>query len=126
MNRISEIEIAGVKYPLNFSVKAAKEVSKRYGDISNIGDAFTDKPIGEMMSEATWLLSLLISQGIAYKKIVEGKEIKEISEDELEIIMGVADFANLKTTLLDAMMLGMGREVEVEPDLKNAKTTPSK
>lgn len=126
MNRISEIEIAGVKYPLNFSVKAAKEISDRYGDISKIGDAFTDKPIGEMMSEATWLLSLLIRQGIAYKKIVEGKEIKEISEDELEIIMGVADFANLKTTLLDAMMLGMGREVEVEPDLKNAKTTPSK
>jgi hypothetical protein len=43
MSRITEIEIAGKKYPLNFSVKAAKEVSKRYGDIANIDKAFNGK-----------------------------------------------------------------------------------
>lgn len=125
MNRITEIEIAGSKYPLNFSVKAAKEVAKRYGDISNIGDAFTNKTMDEMMDEANWILALLIEQGVAYKKIVEGEDIKALTKDELEIVMGVSDFADLKNTLLGAMMAGMKREVEVEPDPKNAETTQS-
>lgn len=126
MDRITEIEIAGKKYPLNFSVKAAKEVSKRYGDIENVSDAFTDKEMSEMMDEATWILALLIEQGVAYKKIVEGEELTAPTKDELEIIMGVADFADLKDTLLGSMMAGMEREVEVEPDPKNAKTTQDK
>jgi len=125
MDRITEIEIAGKKYPLNFSVKAAKEVSKRYGDISNIGDAFSGKAIAEMMDEANWILALLIEQGVEYKKIVEGEEIKGLTQDELEIVMGVTDFSNLKATLLGAMTAGMKREVEVEPE-KNAETTQDK
>lgn len=123
MNRITEIEIAGRKYPLNFSVKAAKEVSERYGDISNIGDAFEGKSTSEMMDEANWILALLIEQGVAYKKIVDGEEVKGLTQDELEILMGVVDFADLKSTLLGAMTAGMRREVEVEPDPKNAEAT---
>lgn len=123
MNRITEIEIAGRKYPLNFSIRAAKEVAKKYGDISNVGDAFTDKPMDEMMDEATWILTLLIDQGAAYKRVVNGEDIKAPTQEELEVIMGVADFANIKDTLMGAMMAGMKREIEVEPNPKNAKTT---
>lgn len=123
MDRITEIEIAGKKYPLNFSVKAAKEVSKRYGDISNIGDAFSGKTMDEMMDESSWILALLIEQGVAYKKIVEGEDIKALTKEELEVVMGVVDFADLKDILLGAMMAGMKREVEVETDPKNAETT---
>lgn len=123
MNRITEIEIAGKKYPLNFSIRAAKEVAKKYGDISNVGDAFTDKPMDEMMDEATWILALLIDQGAAYKRVVDGEDIKAPTQEELEVIMGVADFANIKDTLMGAMMAGMKREIEVEPNPKNAKTT---
>lgn len=123
MDRITEIEIAGKKYPLNFSVKAAKEFSKRYGDIANVADAFTDKATDEMIEEATWILALLIEQGIAYKKIVDNEDIKGISKDELEVVLGVMDFAELKNTLLGAMAAGAKREVEVEEDPKNAKTT---
>lgn len=119
MNRITEIEIAGRKYPLNFSTKAVKEVSKRYGDLSKVGDAFSDRPVEEMMDEATWLLALLIEQGVAYKKIIDGEEIKGLTQEELEVVMGIADFADLKDTLLGAMTAGMEREVEV----KNGKAT---
>lgn len=125
MDRITEIEIAGKKYPLNFSVKAAKEVSKRYGDISNIGDAFTDKTMDKMMDEANWILALLIEQGVAYKKIIEGEDLKGLTQDELEVVMGVVDFADLKDRLLSAMTAGMKREVEVEPDPKNVEATQS-
>lgn len=125
MNRITEIEMAGRKYPLNFSTKAAKEIAKRYGGISSVGEAFEGKSIDEMMDEATWILALLIEQGVAYRKIVDDEEVKGLTKDDLEIVMGVVDFADLKDTILRAMMAGMEREVEVEPDPKNAETTQS-
>lgn len=123
MNRITEIEIAGTMYPLNFSVKAAKEVSKRYGGIENVGDAFTDKSMDEMMDEANWILALLIDQGVAYKRIVEGKDVKGLTQEELEIVMGVVDFTDLKNTLIGSMMAGMKKTIEVEEDPKNAEAT---
>lgn len=126
MNRIGEIEIAGSKYPLNFSTKAAKEISARYGGLENVDKAFDGKSIDAMMDEIIWLLSLLIAQGVAYKRIVDGEEIKGITADELDVVLGVADMAGLKDKIMDAMLGGMSREVEVEPDPKNAKTTQGK
>lgn len=123
MSRITEIEIAGRKYPLNFSTKAAKEIAARYGGLDNIDKAFSNKATDAMMDEVVWLLSLLIAQGVAYKKIVEGEEVQSITADELEIVLGVADMTGLKDKIMDALLGGMKREVEVEPDPKNAETT---
>ena len=125
MNRIGEIEIAGSTYPLNFSTKAAKEIAARYGGLENIEDAFSGKAVDAMMDEIVWLLSLLIAQGVAYKRIVEGEEVKGITVDELEVVLGVADMKDLKGKLMDAMLGGMKREVEVEIDPKNVETTQS-
>ena len=125
MNRIGEIEIAGSTYPLNFSTKAAKEIAQRYDGLENIEGAFSGKAVDAMMDEIVWLLSLLIAQGVAYKRIVEGEEVKGITADELEVVLGVADMAGLKDKIMDAMMGGMKREVEVAPDPKNAETTQS-
>lgn len=126
MSRITGIEIAGTTYPLNFSLNAAKEVAKRYGEISSVSDIFADRSTDEMMDEAAWLLALLIDQGVKYKKIIDGEEVKQLTQDDLGIVMGVFDFKDLKDTLIGAMMAGMDREVEVEPDPKNAEATQSK
>lgn len=126
MSRITEIEIAGKKYPLNFSVKAAKEVSKRYGGVENVTEAFSSGKVDEMMDEATWILAVLMEQGSAYKKIIDGEEIEAPTKEELEIIMGVSDFANIQDALMGAMTSGMEREVEVEVSPKNAKTKQGK
>jgi hypothetical protein len=125
MNRIGEIEIAGSTYPLNFSTKAAKEIAIRYDGLENIEGAFSGKAVDAMMDEIVWLLSLLIAQGVAYKRIVAGEEVKGITAEELEVVLGVADMAGLKDKIMDAMMGGMKREVEVEVDPKNAEATQS-
>lgn len=125
-NRITEFEIAGTKYPLNFSVKAAREVSTRYGDVSNIGNALSGKNTADTMAELTWILALLISQGVAYKRIVDNEECKGITQEELEVVMGGADFLGLNEVVMCAMTNGMTREVEVEQDQKNEITTQDK
>lgn len=126
MSRIGEIEIAGSTYPLNFSTKAAKQISARYDGLENIDKAFSEKSVDAMMDEVIWLLALLIEQGVAYKKIVEDEAVKGITADELEIVLGVSDFAGLKDQIMGAMLAGMERTVEVEADPKNGKTTQGK
>lgn len=123
MNRIVDIEIAGKNYPLNFSVRAAKEISGKYKGLENIDKAFTDKSTEEMMDEVIWLLSVLIKQGVAYKKVNEGEEVSGISAEDLEIVLGVADLAGMKDKIIEAMNGGMNRTVEVETDPKNGETT---
>lgn len=124
MNRITEIEIAGKKYPLNFSLKASKEVVKRYGAIEKMADAFTGKPIDELLDEIIWLLSLLLNQGAEYMRIMENQEIKQFTKDDLEVVLGFMDLHVLKKQLFDAMIAGRHQEVEVETQ-KNAETTQS-
>ncbi len=124
MNRITEIEIAGKKYPLNFSLKAAKKLAEKYGDIQNIGDALNTQNTSQQMETATFMLYILIDQGCAYKRIMEEEDIKAPTLEELEIIVGVADFANISQTLMDAMTAGMKPTIETEPEEpKNAKAT---
>lgn len=123
MNRLTEIEIAGTSYPLNFSTKAAKLISARYNGLDNIDKAFTGKSVDNMMDEVVWLLALLIEQGAAYKRIVEGAEVKAINAGDLEVVLGVADLAGMKDKIMGAMLSGMERTVEVEDDPKNGETT---
>ena len=122
MNRITKIEIAGKEYPLNFSKKAMKEMSAKYGGIEKIGDAFSGDAV-KALDEVVWMLHLLIEQGVAYRRIVDGVTVESISLDDLEVVLGVSDIASLKIALMNAIAGGTERTVEVEPDPKNGETT---
>lgn len=123
MSRITEIEIAGSKCPLNFSTKAVKEITARYGSIDAVGSVFSEKAPDEALTELIWLIALLNKQGVAYKKIVDGEDAKCFSIEELEVVIGVSDLMILKDSLVAAMTQGMTQTVEVETDPKNAKAT---
>lgn len=125
MNRIIEIEIAGTSYPLNFSVKAAKELTKRYGALDKIGEALSIKKTDELFDELMYLLALLQNQGADYANIMEGKEIRKFSPEQLEVIMGTVDCVALQDRLMEAMAAGMKPTVETEDtsEEKNARTT---
>ena len=126
MNRITEIELAGRKYPLNFSTKAVKDFSARYGGLENITSAFSDRKADEALEELIWMLSVLIAQGVAYMRLVDGEDVQGITADELEVVLGLGDLGGLKDKLMDALTSGMSRTVEVQVDPKNGETTQGK
>lgn len=123
MNRITEIDIAGKTYPLNFSTRAAKQMAARYGGMDQIDTAFEGKGIDEMLDDVIWMLALLIDQGVAYRRIIDGVQVDAVSADDLEVLLGMGDLVRIKDVLLEAMLAGAGREVEAEPDPKNAEAT---
>ena len=124
MNRITEIELAGTSYPLNFSTRAAELFDERYGGLENIGSAISGSTTGKTIKEVRWMLATLIGQGAAYRRIVDKVENPPcLTEEELAVVMGIQDIQKLKTTLLAAMSAGSEPTVEVEPDKKNADAT---
>lgn len=122
MKRIENIKIGEKEYPLNLSVKAAEAIEERYGGITKIGEAFHEDNVVKMLNELLWLLSVMMEQGAAYMRIAEGKEIKPLNYEELQVMVGLSDVLKMKENVMKAITAGMGRSVEVESDPKNVET----
>lgn len=119
-NRITEIEIAGKQYPVNFSMKAAKKFIERYGSVEDVWRKINEMNQMEKLDEVNWILALLIEQGCAYMKLMEGRDILPPEPDELEILLGIVDFAKMSDVIQAAILAGAAPEVEVELKKKAA------
>lgn len=116
MSRITEVEIAGTSYPLCFSVKAYKEIEKKYGGLSEVNEALKDA------SEMVWVLELLNSQGVAFLKLTENLDPPTITAKDAEILISFPEIPRIKGGIYDCLLAGMRRTVEIESDPKNAES----
>lgn len=124
MKRLTDFEMAGKIYPLNFSVKVARKVDEEFGGLDHLGDVM-DGGIGKGLTAICVLLHEMMEQGAAYRKLTEGAEIEVPSLDEMETLIGAQDVGALSEAIMNAAGLGGKPTVEVEPDAKNGKTAQS-
>lgn len=123
MNRIVEIEIAGKKYPLSFSLGAAKKIANKYGSLEKAFNKMTTakETTSEMLESLVFILSVLIKQGCDYMRIFEGAEIKPISEEEIENVISISDIERIANAVIAAMNSSQKKEIETKVNPKNAK-----
>lgn len=114
MKRLSEIEIAGNHYPLNFSVKAVRKICERYGAVEEMWEKIQAMPVHQRLGEIVWILSLLIEQGTQYLRITEGKELDALTAEELEVLVTIGEFDRYADAINAAALRGASTEVEVE------------
>lgn len=131
MNRITYITLHGARRPLNFSVRAAMEVTERFGGVEQLfsrigagaeqdaGDA------GRLYQETVWLLALLLREGAAYDRLFGNDAPAPLTEEALSVLLGVPEVAACRVCVLNAVLKGMEATVEVEPDRKNVEATQS-
>lgn len=118
------IKIAGKEYPMNFSVRAAKEVTEKFDGLENVATAITSGSTSDILGHVIWLLALLISQGVERENLLNGTNEKPVTAAELEVLMGVSELEGLQGHLMSAMSGDMAREVEVADDqIKNGGAT---
>ncbi len=122
MNRIVEFELAGKKYPLNFSVKAARIVDEEFGSLDNVSGVFGWKDITNSLYNVSRLLQILMEQGAEYNRLVSGEKVDTPSADEIEVLIGAPDLKRAQTAIFEAIGIGSATTVEVEPE-KNVKAT---
>ena len=61
--RSSGISIGGQEYEMLLTTKATKEIAKRYGGLSNLGEKLMKTENFEMaLDEVVWLITLLANQ----------------------------------------------------------------
>lgn len=114
--RAATITIGGKQYDLILTTKATKEIAKRYGGLSNLGDKLLKSENFEMaLDEIIWLLTLLANQSILIHNLQNKEEkIELLEEDTVELLTSPLELATYKTAIMEAMFKGTKRNVESE------------
>lgn len=119
--RSSIIKIGEKEYELLLTTKATKEIAKKYGGISNLGDKLVrSENYEDAISEIVWLIVTLANQPILifnYKN--KGNEKPLLTEDEIELLTTPQDIANFKDAITEALLKGTKRNIE-SVETKNA------
>lgn len=119
--RSSVITIGGKEYELLLTTKATKEIAKKYGGLSNLGDKLVkSENYEDAIGEIVWLIVTLANQPILifnYKN--KGNEKPLLTEEEVELLTTPQDIANFKDAITEALLKGTKRNIE-SVEVKNA------
>ena len=109
----TEIEIAGKKYPLNYSIRASRKIT----ELPELGD---DAILQDAYEHNIHYLFVLLEEGANYKKRFLGEDGGfELSEEDLMAYFPPTDTEEIVKAVQDAMTAGTQREVLAKPG-KNA------
>mgnify|MGYP001174288178 FL=1 len=112
--RSAEITIGGQKYEMLLTTKATKEIAKRYGGLSNLGEKLMKSENFEMaLDEIIWLITLLANQSVLVHNLQNPSERKELlTEDVVELLTSPLELADYKNSIMESMLKGTKRNVE--------------
>ena len=115
----TEIEIAGKKYPLNYSIRASRKIT----ELPKLGD---DAILQDAYEHNIHYLFVLLEEGADYKKRFLGEDGGfELSEEDLMAYFPPTDTEEIVKAVQDAMTAGTQREVSAKPG-KNAGAAAGK
>lgn len=117
-DRTANITIGGIEYPLLLTTKATKEIAKKYGGLSDLGDKLMKSENFELaLDEIVWLITLLANQPILVHNIQNPNEKRELlTEDTVELLTTPLELGEYKNALMLAMIKGTKRNVPSESD----------
>ena len=112
--RSAVIKIGDTEYELLLTTKATKEIAKKYGGLSNLGDKLINSEnYEEAISEIVWLIVTLANQPILIYNFKNKDKKKELlTEDEVELLTTPNDLAAYKDAITEALFKGTKRNVE--------------
>ena len=122
--RSSGISIGGQEYEMLLTTKATKEIAKRYGGLSNLGEKLMKTENFEMaLNEVVWLITLLANQSVLVHNLQSPSKKKTLlTEEMVELLTSPFELADYKNAIMEAMFKGTKRNVESEEEpSKNAQ-----
>lgn len=114
--RSSVIRIGDEEYELLLTTKATKEIAKKYGGLSNLGDKLIKSENYEQaISEIIWLIVTLANQPILIHNLKNKNDKKPLlTEEEVELLTTPNDLALYKDAITEALYKGTKRNIESE------------
>ena len=116
--RSARITIGGQGYELILTTKATKEIAKRYGGLSNLGEKLMKSENFEMaLDEVVWLITLLANQSVLVHNLKNPANKRELlTEEAVELLTSPFELSDYKNAIMDAMYKGTKRNVESEDE----------
>ena len=120
--RSALINIGGKEYEMLLTTRATKEIAKRYGGLSNLGEKLMKSENFELaLDEIVWLITLLANQSVMVYNLQNPKKKELLTEETVELLTSPYELAEYKNAIMDAMVKGTKRHVESEEEpSKNA------
>ena len=122
--RCAKIAIGGQDYELILTTKATKEIAKRYGGLSNLGEKLMKTENFEMaLDEVVWLITLLANQSVLVHNLQNPAKKRDLlTEDAVELLTSPLELSDYKNCIMEAMFKGTKRNIESEDESsKNAQ-----
>jgi len=119
-----KITIGGQDYELILTTKATKEIAKRYGGLSNLGEKLMKSENFEMaLDEVVWLITLLANQSVLVHNLQNPAKKRDLlTEDAVELLTSPLELSDYKNCIMEAMFKGTKRNIESEDESsKNAQ-----
>lgn len=120
MDRGEKFTIGGKEYTLVLTLRAQKEIAKKYGGLENLAEELDGV---EGMEAAIWFITLLANQGILIDNLQNNEKQPLLTEAEIELLSSPGQFQDFVTLLESAIVKGMKRHIESEDD--TTKNTPA-
>ena len=125
MSKIVDVEIAGRKCRLNFSVASLFRLADRFGETGTLAAIWEGilPPEGELdifsrriYDNVLAVAAELMSAGAAYHKLMVGEDAPSYTAEELQVLLNSAEYVQLHAAVIKAIQAGLGRTVETAPD----------
>lgn len=111
------ITIGNKAYKLVLTVRATKEIVKRFGGLENLGEELSKGNFEESIDDLVWLIVLLANQGIMIQNIQNGEKTPLLTAEEVELFTSPKDLTGFNVAITEALHEGVRMEIESE---KNA------
>ncbi len=124
-DRSAMINIGGKEYEMLLTTKATKEIARRYGGLSNLGDKLMKSENFEMaLDEIVWLITLLANQSVLIHNLQNPAEKQELlTEEAVELLTSPLELGEYKNAIMDAMYKGTKRHIESEEEPSGGNTS---
>jgi len=116
--RSAKITIGEQEYELILTTKATKEIAKRYGGLSNLGEKLMKTENFEMaLDEVVWLITLLANQSVLVHNLQNPAKKRDLlTEDAVELLTSPLELSDYKNCIMEAMFKGTKRNIESEDE----------
>lgn len=124
-DRSAIINIGGKEYEMLLTTKATKEIARRYGGLSNLGEKLMKSENFEMaLDEIVWLITLLANQSVLIHNLQNPAEKQELlTEEAVELLTSPLELGEYKNSIMDAMYKGTKRHIESEEEPVGGNTS---
>lgn len=120
------VTIGGEKYELILTMRATREITKKYGGLDKLGEALSQgKDSEDRLSGAFWLIALLANQSVLIHNLKNPQDRRELlTEEHIELLTAPIDFKEINAAATLAIAKGMKRTVESADDGDSKKKIP--